>query len=200
MPEKVRNDLQRCWWARNPLSIIYHDEQWGVPVHADVTLFEMIILEGAQAGLSWHTILRKRDNYRRAFDGFDPAKVARYDGHKVTKLLSDEGIVRNRLKIEAAVANARTVLQVQKEFGSLDSFIWQFAPVPRKRPLRSASELPSRSAESDEMSKELRKLGFRFVGSTICYAFMQAVGMVNDHLEGCFRYSEISGAERSARG
>ena len=195
MPKKSEN-LQRCWWARNPLSIVYHDEQWGVPVHDDILLFEMIVLEGAQAGLSWDTILRKRDNYRRTFDNFDPAKVARFDKKKIANLLNDDGIIRNRLKIESAITNAQAVLKLKQEFGSFDKFIWQFAPAPRKKPLKSPKELPASTPESDRMSKELRKLGFRFVGSTICYAFMQAVGMVNDHLAICFRYQEISGSSR----
>ena len=184
-------ELIRCWWAQNPLSIRYHDEEWGVPSHDDQHLFEMIVLEGAQAGLSWDTILKKRENYRRAFANFDIDKVARFDGNKVKRLLADDGIVRNRLKIEAAIQNARAVRDIQKEFGSLDRFIWQFAPPPRKQALTSTKQVPARTPESDRLSKELQKRGLRFVGSTICYALMQAVGMVNDHLEECFRYREI---------
>ena len=181
------SEVTRCWWARNPLAIRYHDEEWGVPSHDDRHLFEMIVLEGAQAGLSWDTILKKRENYRRAFANFEIEKVARFDGNKVKRLLADEGIVRNRLKIEAAIQNARAVRLLQKEFGSFDRFLWQFAP-----PARPAA----RTADSDRLSKELQKRGLRFVGSTICYAFMQAVGMVNDHLGECFRYNEISPPRR----
>ncbi|HSB75989.1 MAG TPA: DNA-3-methyladenine glycosylase I [Terriglobales bacterium] len=185
---------QRCWWAKNPLAISYHDEEWGVPSHDDRHLFEMIVLEGAQAGLSWDTILKKRENYRHAFAGFAIDKVARFDRNKVKRLLADAGIVRNRLKIEAAIQNARAVRQIQKEFGSLERYLWQFAPPPRQQPLASSKQVPARTAESDRMSKQLQKRGLRFVGSTICYAFMQAVGMVNDHLAECFRYDEINSA------
>ncbi len=187
---------KRCWWAQNPLSIRYHDEEWGVPSHEDQHLFEMIVLEGAQAGLSWDTILRKRENYRRAFSNFEIDKVARFDGNKVKRLLADEGIVRNRMKIESAIQNARAVKDIQKEFGSLDRFLWQFAPPLRKQALTSIKQVQARTPESDRLSKELQKRGLRFVGSTICYAFMQAVGMVNDHLAECFRYKEISSAPR----
>ena len=190
------SELKRCWWAQNPLSIRYHDQEWGLPSHDDQHLFEMIVLEGAQAGLSWDTILRKRENYRRAFRNFEIEKVARFDGNKVKRLLADEGIVRNRLKIEAAIQNARAVRALQKEFGSLDRFLWQFAPPPRKQPLTSTKQVPARTPDSDRLSKELQKRGLRFVGSTICYAFMQAVGMVNDHLEECFRYREIATARQ----
>jgi len=189
-------ELKRCWWAQNPLSILYHDEEWGVPSHDDQHLFEMIVLEGAQAGLSWDTILKKRENYRRAFSNFEIDKVARFDGNKVKRLLTDEGIVRNRMKIESAIQNARAVKEIQKEFGSLDRFIWQFAPPPRKQALASVKQVQARTAESDRLSKELQKRGLRFVGSTICYAFMQAVGMVNDHLAECFRYKEINSPPR----
>lgn len=189
-------ELKRCWWAQNPLSIRYHDGEWGVPSHDDQHLFEMIVLEGAQAGLSWDTILKKRENYRRAFSNFEIDKVARFDGNKVKRLLADEGIVRNRMKIESAIQNARAVKDIQKEFGSLDRFIWQFAPPPRKQALASMKQVQARTPESDRLSKELQKRGLRFVGSTICYAFMQAVGMVNDHLAECFRYEEISSAPR----
>jgi DNA-3-methyladenine glycosylase I len=188
-------ERQRCWWAQNPLAIRYHDEEWGVPSHDDRHLFEMIVLEGAQAGLSWDTILRKRENYRRAFNSFEIERVARFDARRVKRLLTDEGIVRNRLKIEAAVQNARAVRDIQKEFGSLDHFLWQFAPLPRKQALSSPKQLPARTSDSDRLSKELQKRGLRFVGSTICYAFMQAVGMVNDHLAECFRYTEITRIE-----
>ena len=189
-------ELKRCWWAHNPLSIRYHDEEWGVPSHDDQHLFEMIVLEGAQAGLSWYTILRKRENYRSAFSNFEINKVARFDGNKVKRLLADEGIVRNRLKIESAIQNARAVKEIQNEFGSFDHFLWQFAPPPRKQALASSKQVPARTAESDRLSKELQKRGLRFVGSTICYAFMQAVGMVNDHLGECFRYKEINSPPR----
>jgi len=177
----------RCSWAgTDPLYIRYHDEEWGVPLHDDRRLFEMLILEGAQAGLSWITILRKRPAYRKAFDDFDPNKVARYDARRKRALLSDAGIVRNRLKIDAAVTNARAFLEVQKEFGSFDRYIWQFArgkPIVNRR--RTMKDVPSRTPESDAMSRDLKTRGFKFVGSTICYAFMQATGMVDDHLAGC---------------
>jgi DNA-3-methyladenine glycosylase I len=185
----------RCAWARNELSIRYHDEEWGVPVHDDRTWFEFLILEGAQAGLSWDTILKKRGRYREVFDQFDPAKVARYGDRKVAQLLADAGIVRNRLKIAAAILNAKAFLVVQKEFGSFDAYIWQFTggkPLVNCR--RSIKELPARTAESDVMSKDLLKRGFKFVGSTICYAMMQATGMVNDHAVDCFRYKEVGKA------
>jgi DNA-3-methyladenine glycosylase I len=182
----------RCHWATNDLSILYHDREWGVPQHNDRVLFEFLILEGAQAGLSWDTILKKRDNYRAAFNGFDPAKVARYDPRKVRALLRDEGIVRNRLKIESAIANARAFLEVQKEFGSFDRYVWQFVGgKPRVNCRRLGGKIPARTAESDAMSKDLKKRGFNFVGSTICYAFMQATGMVNDHAVECFRYRKV---------
>ena len=179
----------RCAWATNELSIRYHDEEWGVPVHDDRTLFEFLILEGAQAGLSWNTILNKRENYRRAFDGFDPKRVARYDQRKVKQLLGDAGIVRNKLKIAASIENAKAFLRVQEEFGSFDRYIWQFVGgKPRVNKWRSLKQLPARTPESDAMSKDLLRRGFKFAGSTICYAFMQATGMVNDHLVVCFRY------------
>ncbi len=182
----------RCAWASGELSIRYHDEEWGVPVHDDRTLFEFLILEGAQAGLSWNTILNKRENYRRAFDRFDAAGVARYDRRKMQQLLRDPGIVRNRLKINSAVENAKAFLRVQEEFGSFDRYIWQFVggkPLVNSR--KSLKQVPARTAESDAMSKDLKKRGFKFVGSTICYAFMQAVGMVNDHVVDCFRYEGL---------
>jgi DNA-3-methyladenine glycosylase I len=178
----------RCPWAQSILAIRYHDEEWGVPVHDDRTLFEFLILEGAQAGLSWETILNKRENYRAAFDNFDPQKVARYDRRKMARLLKNPGIVRNRLKIASAVRNAQALLQVQKEFGSFDRYIWQFVEGrPRVNSWTARTRIPARTAQSDAMSKALKKRGFSFVGSTICYAFMQAVGMVNDHVVTCFR-------------
>ena len=181
---------KRCAWASTPLSIAYHDEEWGVPVHDDTRLFEFLILEGAQAGLSWETILRKRDNYRAAFDGFNPVKVAKYDQKKIAVLLNDAGIIRNRLKINSAVSNALAFLEVKREFDSFDEYVWRFVdgkPLRRKReqPLAARTEL------SDALSKDLLKRGFKFVGSIICYSFMQAVGMVNDHDSSCFRYREI---------
>jgi DNA-3-methyladenine glycosylase I len=187
-------DLIRCAWPSNPLAIRYHDEEWGVPQHDDRVLFEFLILEGAQAGLSWDTILNKRENYRRAFDGFDPERVARYDRKKIASLLRDPGIVRNRLKVAAAVKNAKAFLHTQEQFGSFDAYIWQFVGgKPKVNKWRSLKQLPARTLESDAMSKDLRKCGFSFVGSTICYAFMQAVGMVNDHALACFRYAELKG-------
>jgi DNA-3-methyladenine glycosylase I len=179
----------RCEWARSELAIRYHDEEWGVPVHDDGTLFEFLVLEGAQAGLSWETILNKRENYRAAFDGFDAQRVARYDGRKIAQLLRNPGIVRNRLKMASAVQNARALLRVQEEFGSFDRYVWQFVDGrPRVNSRKARSRVPARTAESDAMSKALKKRGFSFVGSTICYAFMQAVGMVNDHVVQCFRH------------
>ena len=184
--------VPRCGWARDPLMIVYHDAEWGVPQHDDHVLFEFLILEGAQAGLSWSTILNKRVAYRRAFHRFDPRRVARYDEGRVKELLANEGIVRNRLKIVSAVKNAQAFLEVQKEFGSFDRYIWGFVGgTPRRNRWRQMSQVPARTAESDAMSKDLRKRGFTFVGSTICYAFMQATGMVNDHLVSCFRYREL---------
>src|SRR5205823_5906286 len=177
----------RCAWATGEQSIRYHDEEWGVPVHDDRRLFEFLILEGAQAGLSWSTILNKRENYRRAFDNFDAQKVARYDARKIRRLLADAGIVRNRLKIRAAIQNAKAFLAVQKEFGSFDAYVWRFVggkPIQKSR--RTLKDIPARTPESDALSKDLLSRGFKFVGSTICYAFMQAVGMVNDHTVGCF--------------
>jgi DNA-3-methyladenine glycosylase I len=179
----------RCPWARDPLMIEYHDREWGVPVHDDRALFEFLILEGAQAGLSWATILKKRPAYRAAFDRFDARKIARYTDKKTAALLSDAGIVRNRLKVAATVRNARAFLAVQKEFGSFDAYIWGFHDGrTRRNAWRRMEDVPARTPESDAMSKDLKKRGFTFVGSTICYAFMQATGMVNDHLTGCFRY------------
>ena len=182
-----------CPWARGGgLLARYHDEEWGVPVHDDRMLFEFLILEGAQAGLSWETVLRKRERYREVFDDFDAAKIARYDARKVRTLLADPGIIRNRLKISSSISNARAFLEVQREFGSFDSYIWQFTGGKTlQHALSSPKELAPRSAESDAVSKALKKRDFRFVGSTICYAFMQATGMVNDHLRSCFRWAQL---------
>jgi DNA-3-methyladenine glycosylase I len=187
-------NIQRCGWSTSdPLYLEYHDKEWGTPVHDDRKLFEMLILEGAQAGLSWITILRKRENYRKAFDRFHAERIARYDQRKVRQLLSDDGIVRNRLKIEAAIANAKAFLAVQKEFGSFDRYIWQFVGgKPRVNRRRTLKQIPPETRESDAMSRDLKERGFRFVGSTICYAFMQAVGMVNDHITSCFRHRGLS--------
>jgi len=183
----------RCEWARSALMIRYHDEEWGVPVHHDGTLFEFLMLEGAQAGLSWETILNKREHYRAAFDGFNPQKVARYDKRKIAQLLKNPGIVRNRLKIASAVRNAQALLRVQEEFGSFDGYVWQFVHGrPKVNSWKSLNRVPARTAESDAMSKALKKQGFNFVGSTICYAFMQAVGLVNDHAVQCFRHDAIA--------
>ena len=183
----------RCGWAKGELDIAYHDQEWGVPVHDDRLLFEFLILEGAQAGLSWSTILKKREAYRIAFDQFDPTIVAKYGAKKQAQLLQNEGIVRNRLKIDSTIGNAKAFLEVQDEFGSFNKFIWQFVdgkPIQNHR--KAMSDVPASTAESDAMSKELKKRGFRFVGSTICYAFMQATGMVNDHLIDCFRHSKLA--------
>jgi DNA-3-methyladenine glycosylase I len=189
--------LIRCSWARNPLVTRYHDEEWGVPQHDDRVLFEFLILEGAQAGLSWDTILQKRDNYRAAFDQFDAQRIAKYDRRKTQSLLRNPGIIRNRLKIASAVRNAKVFLSVQKEFGSFDRYIWQFVGgKPRLNAWRAGQQVPARTAESDAMTKDLKKRGFNFVGSTICYAFMQAVGMVNDHQVDCFRYAGVGRAGR----
>ncbi len=184
----------RCGWAgSDPLYVDYHDHEWGVPVHDDRKLFEMLLLEGAQAGLSWITILRKRENYRRAFDKFDPRKIVRYNKRKVRQLLADEGIVRNKLKIEAVVQNAAAFLRIQKEFGSFDAYLWRFVggkPLQNER--RGLRDVPPETSESRALSRDLKSRGFNFVGPTICYAFMQAVGMVNDHLVNCFRYHALS--------
>jgi DNA-3-methyladenine glycosylase I len=185
---------KRCWWGDgaahgNALMQKYHDEEWGVPVHDDRKLFEFLILEGAQAGLSWSTILKKRENYRKAFDNFDPAKVAKYDARKVNELLQNPGIVRNRLKISAAILNAQKFLEVQCEFGSFDAYVWKFVGGKQKRNAwKEMKNIPARTVESDAMSEDLKRRGFKFVGSTICYAFMQAVGMVDDHIINCHRY------------
>jgi DNA-3-methyladenine glycosylase I len=185
---------ERCAWASNELMIRYHDAEWGVPLHDDRGLFEFLILEGAQAGLSWDTILRKRDSYRAAFDGFDPAIVAGYDDAKVQELLANPGIVRNRAKVAAAIRNAQAFLAVQREFGSFDAYVWSFVGgKPRTNARTSLAEVPASNAESDALSKDLKRRGFTFVGSTICYAFMQSVGMVNDHVHGCFRAAELGG-------
>jgi DNA-3-methyladenine glycosylase I len=182
----------RCHWASTPLNIPYHDEEWGVPIHEDKKWFEFLILEGAQAGLSWETILKKRDRYREVFDGFDPTKVARYGAPKVRQLLADPGIIRNRLKIAATISNATAFLQVQQEFGSFDAYIWRFVNGrPKQNAWKLHGKVPARTVESDAMSKDLQKRGFRFVGSTICYALMQATGMVNDHAVTCFRYKQL---------
>jgi DNA-3-methyladenine glycosylase I len=182
--------MKRCDWAKTPLSIAYHDEEWGVPSHDDVRLFEFLILEGAQAGLSWETILRKRENYRKVFDGFNPAKIAKYNTRKIDALMRDPGIIRNQLKVLSSVSNAKAFLELQREFGSFDSYVWRFVdgkPIKRKR----GAPVMARTEVSDALSKDLLSRGFKFVGSTICYAFMQAVGMVNDHNQSCFRYNQI---------
>lgn len=183
----------RCRWVSDdPFLEKYHDEEWGLPAHDDRKLFELLILEGVQAGLSWLTVLKKRENYRRAFDGFDAEKIALYDSKKVERLMHDEGIIRNRLKIKAAVENARAFFKVRQEWGSFDAFVWQFiGGKPKQNAWRRLEEVPKKTAESDAMSKELVRKGFRFAGSTICYAFMQAVGMVNDHTTDCFRHAEL---------
>jgi len=186
----------RCGWARNELAIRYHDEEWGVPVHDERRWFEFITLEGAQAGLSWDTILRKRESYRSAFRGFEPNKVARFGDRDVSRLLADAGIVRNRLKVNSAIGNAKAFLAAQREFGSFDEYIWRFGDGrPRNKKWRALKQVPARTIESDAMSKDLIGRGFKFVGSTICYAMMQATGMVNDHLVSCFRYEESGHAE-----
>jgi DNA-3-methyladenine glycosylase I len=191
MPKTISN-LTRCRWAQNELAIAYHDEEWGTPVHDDRTLFEFLILEGAQAGLSWDTILQKRDNYRKAFNNFDPKKVAKYDSEKQSSLLNNPGIIRNKLKIKSAAQNAKAFLAVQKEFGSFDKYIWKFVGgKPKINSWQAGQILPAFTPESDAMSKDLKKRGFNFVGSTICYAFMQATGMVNDHAVECFRYKKL---------
>jgi DNA-3-methyladenine glycosylase I len=185
--------MSRCPWAKTELYAQYHDTEWGVPVHDDRLLFEFLILEGAQAGLSWETILKKRENYREAFDRFDAEVIARYGQRKRKSLLANAGIVRNRLKIEAAIQNAKVFLAVQQEFGAFDQYIWSFVRhEPKQNAWKSIKQVPARTPESDAMSKDLKRRGFKFVGSTICYAFMQAVGMVNDHLVDCFRHSQLS--------
>jgi len=193
MKPRSAKSLTRCLWGGgDELMTRYHDEEWGVPVHDDRTLFEFLILEGAQAGLSWKTILRKREQYRKAFDNFDPRKIARYDRRKVQALMRDPGIVRNRLKVAAAIENAKAFLSARKEFGSLDIFLWQFVGgKPKQNSWHSPGQVPATTRESEAMSKELKQRGFKFVGGTICYAFMQAVGMVNDHSTECFRWREL---------
>jgi DNA-3-methyladenine glycosylase I len=190
-------ELERCAWAVSERAICYHDLEWGVPVHNDRTLFEFLTLEGAQAGLSWETILARREGYRAAFAEFDPARVARFTPEEVARLLQDPGIIRNRLKVESTVSNARAFLQVQETEGSFDAFLWGFVGgTPRINAWKSLSETPAATPESDVLSKELRRRGFRFVGSTICYALMQAVGMVNDHLVTCPRYPQLGGGQK----
>lgn len=189
----MKNDKKRCEWAgNNPIDIAYHDLEWGVPVNDDKKLLEMLILEGAQAGLSWTTILNKRKSYKKAFDGFDVKKIAKYDSQKINSLLADSGIIRNKLKIAAAIQNAKAFISIQKEFGSFDKYIWKFVGnKPIKSYHKSLSEYPIKTKEAETMSKDLLARGFKFVGPTICYAFMQAVGMVNDHQMQCFRYNEV---------
>jgi DNA-3-methyladenine glycosylase I len=189
----VEMAIKRCQWATSELNVPYHDEEWGVPLHDDRALFELLILEGAQAGLSWDTVLKKRARYREVFDGFEVEKVAQYDKKKVRELLKDAGIIRNKLKIASTISNAQAFLRVQKEFGSFDKYIWQFVGgKPKQNAWKTHKHLPAKTAESDAMSKDLKKRGFRCVGSTICYAFMQATGMVNDHLISCFRFANLS--------
>jgi DNA-3-methyladenine glycosylase I len=190
--------MQRCSWPTSELDIAYHDQEWGVPVHDDRQLFEFLVLEGAQAGLSWATILKKRENYRRAFARFDPRKVARFDAAKRNALMKDEGIVRNRLKIESTVTNARAFLAVQKEFGSFDAYLWRFVGGEPIQNSRKGKDIPARTAESDALSKDLRRRGFRFVGPTTAYALMQAVGIVNDHIEACSVRAEVEAERRAA--
>src|ERR1700687_1177943 len=191
--KKSQEAIVRCNWAKNELNIPYHDEEWGVPVHDEHKWFEFLILESAQAGLSWDTILKKRARYREVFDGFDLEKVARYDKKKVRALLSDAGIIRNRLKIEATTGNARAFLKVQEEFGTFDAYVWRFVNgQPKQNARKSPKQVPATTAESDALSKDLQKRGFRFVGSTICYALMQATGMVNDHLVSCYRHKVLA--------
>ena len=190
--------MRRCEWAnRGELERSYHDKEWGVPIHDDRTLFEFLILEGAQAGLSWSTILGKREGYRKAFDNFDARKISKYSGSDISRLLHDSRIIRNRLKINATITNARAFLQLQKEAGSFDNYIWQFVNgKPIRNSWKKITDIPSSTPESDAMSKDLKRRGFKFIGTTICYAFMQAVGMVNDHVVGCFRYKELKSKAR----
>jgi len=191
---------RRCEWSNtDPLYQAYHDREWGVPEHGDRKLFELLMLEGAQAGLSWLTILKKRENYRKAFDNFNAKKIAVYDKRKIRQLLANAGIVRNRLKIAATIQNAKAFLAIQKEFSSFDAYLWQFVgDAPKQNAWKALKEIPPKTAESDAMSKDLKKRGFTFVGSTICYAFMQAVGMVNDHLVDCFRYREVASPNKNS--
>jgi len=193
MKKSRESGLARCHWARSELNIAYHDQEWGVPVHDEKKWFEFLILEGAQAGLSWDTILRKRARYRDVFDGFDPEKVARYHKKKVRELLCDDGIIRNKLKIDAAIGNAQAFLRVQEEFGSFDNYVWRFVDgQARRNAWKTHKQVPAKTPQSEALSKDLQKRGFRFVGATICYALMQATGMVNDHVVTCFRYAELS--------
>ncbi len=195
--KKEKTKTRCAWGTEDPLYIEYHDQEWGVPIHDDQKLFEFLVLEGAQAGLSWSIILKKRENFRRAFDHFNAKRIARYNEKQIQQLLSDEGIIRNRRKIEAFIQNARVFLDVQQEFGSFDAYIWQFVGgKPRQNAWRILRDIPSQTQESEAMSKDLTKRGFKFVGSTICYAFMQAVGMVNDHTIDCFRHGEINKANK----
>lgn len=196
----MQNELSRCpWCVGHPLMMRYHDTEWGVPLHDDWKLFEFLVLDAAQAGLSWQTVLLKRENYRQAFDGFDATKVSRYTEKRVAKLLANPGIIRNRLKVRSAIVNAGQFLKVQEEFGSFDRYIWQFVGgKPRINHFKTLGQLPAKTRESDAMSKNMRLRGFTFVGSTICYAFMQAAGMVNDHLVGCFRHREVQPASMRA--
>lgn len=190
-------DKPRCLWAKSDLYVQYHDTEWGVPVHDDRALFEFLILEGAQAGLSWETILRKRDAYRQAFDGFDPELVARYSAKKVRALLANEGIIRNRAKINAAIGNSKEFMKIQRECGTFDAYLWEFVGgKPKQNRWKSHKEVPAVTAESEALSKDLHKRGLRFVGPTICYAFMQAVGMVNDHVIDCFRHKELASGNK----
>jgi DNA-3-methyladenine glycosylase I len=192
--------MPRCAWAATEPAITYHDEEWGIPIHNDRVLFEFLILEGAQAGLSWNTILKKRENYRKALDGFRPDKIARYGKRDVQRLLRNDGIVRNRLKIAATIENAKRFLEVRKEFGTFDAYLWTFVGgEPIQNRWRTLADVPARTAESDAMSRDLLRRGFKFVGSTICYAFMQAIGMVNDHLVSCPRYTELGGSRRKSK-
>jgi len=187
----------RCSWARTPLGIEYHDREWGVPLHDDRALFEFVILEGAQAGLSWETILNKREAYRSAFAGFDPARVARFTPAQIERLLSNPGIIRNRLKVHSAITNAKSFLAVQREFGSFDAYVWEFVGGrPQVNHWQTLQQVPTKTPESDALSRDLLRRGFKFVGSTICYAFMQAVGMVNDHTTDCFRYKQVGKSKR----
>jgi DNA-3-methyladenine glycosylase I len=201
MQRSAQQNRVRCPWAATEPNLTYHDKEWGVPVHDDRTLFEFLTLEGAQAGLSWQTILNKRENYRKAFHDFDPVAVSRFSKARIEKLMLDPGIVRNRLKIESTVSNAKAFLNVQMEFGSFDAYVWKFVDGrPRVNRWDAFKKIPARTEESDALSKDLKRRGFRFVGTTICYAFMQAVGMVNDHLVDCFRYNEPDGIRRNQRG
>jgi DNA-3-methyladenine glycosylase I len=189
---RIPLNIKRCEWANTAVLIVYHDHEWGVPIHNDRVLFEFLVLEGMQAGLSWETVLKKRASYRDAFDGFDPAAIAAYTQSKVRELLANKNIIRNRLKIEAAIGNAKLFLAVQKEFGSFDKYVWRFVGShPKQNKWKTQGDIPAQTVESEELSKDLRRHGFKFVGPTICYAFMQAVGMVNDHLVDCFRHKHV---------